>query len=106
MDTFKFDKPQAEEFLEVYREVVPDYSDHVIQLCSGLSVSLELRAENAVETFRQTVGPWDVPLAKELRPNTIRAAHAEDNVRCAVHCTDLPTDGTVECEYLFKIMAN
>jgi hypothetical protein len=25
-------------------------------------------------------------------------------VRNAVHCTDLPEDGTLECEYFFSIM--
>jgi nucleoside-diphosphate kinase len=105
MDTFQFDKAQADEFLEVYKDVVPQYADHVVQLCSGLCVGMELRAENAVETFRQTVGPWDVEMAKELRPATLRAKHAVDNVRCGVHCTDLPTDGPVECEYLFKILS-
>lgn len=42
--------------------VIPDYPEHVIQLCSGLSVALEIRAEDAVETFRQTAGPWDVEM--------------------------------------------
>jgi len=41
--------------------------DHVIELCSGMCIALELRAEAAVATFRQTAGPWDVEMAKELR---------------------------------------
>jgi nucleoside-diphosphate kinase len=104
METFSFDKAQSQEFLEVYKDVVPNYSDHVVQLCSGLSVVMELRAENAVVNFRATAGPWDVQMAKELRGDTLRAKFGEDNVRCAVHCTDLPTDGVTECEYCFTVM--
>jgi len=33
---------KAEEFLEVYKDVVPDYSDHVMQLANGPSVALEV----------------------------------------------------------------
>ena len=44
---------------KVYKDVVPEYSDHVQQLCSGLVVALEVRAESAVQVFRQTAGPWD-----------------------------------------------
>ncbi len=53
------DKVQAEEFLEVYKGVVPEYVDHVVQLCSSICVALEVRAEDAVATFRQTAGPWE-----------------------------------------------
>jgi len=49
VDSFQFDKQQSEEFLEIYKGVLPDVADHIVQLSSGLSVCLELRAENAVE---------------------------------------------------------
>jgi hypothetical protein len=48
--------------------VIPDYKDHVLQLSAGISVAMEIRAEDAVNVFRVTAGPWDVPMAKELRP--------------------------------------
>lgn len=67
-------------------------------------MAIEVRAQNAVLTFRETAGPWDVELAKELRPDTIRGLFGEDKVRSAVHCTDLPTDGELECEYCFRIL--
>lgn len=99
-----FDRTAAEEFLEVYNGVVPEFAEHVVELCSGMCVALELRAEDAVSTFRQTVGPWDVEMAKELRPDTLRGRYGIDRVRCAVHCTDLETDAVAEAEYCFKIM--
>ena len=105
VDSFQFDKRASEEFLEVYKGVVPEYSDHVVQLSSGNSVCLEIRAENAVEVFRTTAGPWDIDMAKELRPASIRAKFALDKVRNAVHCTELASDGQLECEYCFHIVA-
>lgn len=70
-----------------------------------MAVALEVRAVDAVHTFRQTAGPWDVQMAKELRPGTIRAVHGVDLIRNAVHCTDLDSDGVSECEYCFKLLA-
>lgn len=78
--------------------------DHVIELCSGMCIALELRAEDAVSTFRQTAGPWDVEMAKELRPDTLRGKYGIDRVRNAIHCTDLESDSAAENEYCFKIM--
>jgi len=50
------------------------------------------------------VGPSVPEIAKYLRPHTIRAKFGQDRVRNAVHCTDLPEDGTIECEYFFNIL--
>lgn len=101
-----FDKTAATEFLEVYNSVIPDYSDHVLQLASGMCIALELRAEEAVKVFRITAGPFDVGMAKELRPDTLRAEFGVDNVRNAVHCTDLESDGVPECEYCFRLLSH
>ena len=43
-------------------------------------------------------------MAKELRPDSIRGTFGENNVRSAVYCTDLPTDGVVDCDYCFRLM--
>merc|ERR1719375_1468630 len=39
----------AEEFLEVYKGVLPEYHDIVKQMCSGPVIAMEVRQENAVE---------------------------------------------------------
>jgi len=104
IQSLQFDKTQANEFLEVYDGVLPTFHDHVVQLASGVSVALEIRAEDPVNTFRVTAGPWDVQMAKELRPGTLRATFGVDDVQSAVHCTDLAVDGVSECEYCFKLM--
>ena len=48
----------------MYQGVIPDFPEHVTQLSLGTSVALEVRAQSAVQTFRETAGPWDVEMAK------------------------------------------
>jgi nucleoside-diphosphate kinase len=130
METFNLDLASAKEFLEVYKGrncklnvklvagidvvawglcrptagVVPEYIDMAEELTEGPVLAMEVRAENAVETFRKTAGPWDIEIAKEIRPGTLRAMFGKDRVRNAVHCTDLPEDGMLECRYFFEIL--
>lgn len=40
--------------------------------------------------LRELCGPFDVEVARHLRPKTLRALHGRDNVHNVVHCTDLP----------------
>lgn len=99
------DKPSAEEFLEIYKGVLPEFTGIVEHITSGPSIVLEIRQENVVPAFRQLAGPLDPEVAKHLRGNTIRANFGVDRVSNAVHCTDLPEDGVLECEYFFRILA-
>merc|ERR1711869_173307 len=82
MRLWYMDKVTAEEFLEVYKGVLPEYHDMVGQLCTGPSLVL----------------------AKHLRPATLRAKFGIDRVKNAIHCTDLPEDGLLEVEYFFNIL--
>ena len=75
----------------------------VEQMTTGPCIVMEIRQENAVQSFRELCGPMDPEIAKNLRPNTIRANFGIDRCVNAVHCTDLPEDGLTECEYFFKI---
>jgi nucleoside-diphosphate kinase len=45
----------------------------------------------------------DPEIAKNLRPNTIRAKFGHTRLVNAVHCSDLPEDGALEVEYFFSI---
>jgi len=94
----------AEEFMEVYKGVLPEYHDVVTQMCAGPVIAMEVRQENAVDSFRQLVGPHDPEIAKHLRPNTIRGKHGLDRVQNALHCSDLSEDGLLEVEYFFKML--
>lgn len=104
MCLWNLDKACAEEFLEVYKGVLPEYHDMVSQLSAGSCLVMEVRQEDAVNSFRKLVGPHDPEVAKHLRPSTLRAKHGLDRVRNAVHCTDLPEDGLLEVEYFFNIL--
>jgi nucleoside-diphosphate kinase len=105
-------KADAAEFLEVYDGVMPTHKDMLVELCTGPAVALEVRFSGqqrsggggVVEAFRAFVGPWDVEMAKELRPDTIRAKHGVDRTKNAIHATDLPEDGVAECGYLFDFL--
>ena len=105
MQLFFLDKPTAEEFLEVYKGVLPEFSQMVDEFTSGPCLVLEVRQENVVQSFRDVTGPLDPDSARSLRPNSLRAKFGQDRVHNAVHCTDLPEDGVLESEYFFQILA-
>ena len=103
MQMFHLDRPTAEEFFEIYQGVLPEFPQMTEQMTTGPCIAMEIRQENAVKAFRDLVGPMDPEIAKSLRPNTLRARFGIDRCRNAIHCTDLPEDGTLECEYFFSI---
>ena len=96
------DKVQAEEFFEIYKGVLPEYSAMVDSIVCGPVIAMEVRQNDCVKKLRALVGPHDPDIAKALRPNTIRAKFGKDCVYNAIHCTDLEEDATIECDYLFN----
>lgn len=107
MQTFNMHRSQVENFYEVYKTVIPSaqYSGMVAELSSGLCLVIEVRAkEDAVPKLRELCGPYDVEIAKHLRPHCLRARLGRDNVHNVVHCTDLPEDGPLESQYFFSIL--
>jgi len=103
MEMFSLDKPTAEEFFEVYKGVLPEFVGMIEHMTSGPCIVMEVRQENAVKSFRELCGPMDPEIAKNLRPNTIRARFGHSRTVNAVHCTDLEEDGSLEVEYFFSI---
>lgn len=108
MQTFSMHRPQVENFYEVYKTVIPSaqYSGAVSELSSGLCLVIEVRSKDgsAVPVLRELCGPYDVEIAKHLRPHCLRARLGRDNVHNVVHCTDLPEDGPLESQYFFSIL--
>jgi nucleoside-diphosphate kinase len=49
-----------------------------------------------VEAFRNFCGPPDPMLAKQIRPQSLRAKYGKDKIQNGVHCTDLTEDGVLE----------
>ena len=103
MEMFQLDKPTAEEFFEVYKGVLPEFVAMIEHMTTGPCIVLEVRQENAVKSFRELCGPMDPEIAKNLRPNTLRAKFGHSRTMNGVHCTDLPEDGQLEVEYFFSI---
>mmetsp|Transcript_81671 Transcript_81671/g.219438 ORF Transcript_81671/g.219438 Transcript_81671/m.219438 type:complete len:284 (-) Transcript_81671:25-876(-) len=101
---FNMTRVNAEEFLEVYKSVLPEFNRMAEELCNGPCLAMEVRAENVVPALRELAGPHDPELARLLRPKTIRAQFGVDKVMNAVHVTDLPEDGQLEAEYFFRIL--
>ncbi|XP_041862814.1 nucleoside diphosphate kinase 7 isoform X2 [Melanotaenia boesemani] len=104
LQMFNVDRANAEEFYEIYKGVTTEYPNMVTELCSGRCMALEIHGTDTPKTFREFCGPADPEIARQLRPNTLRALYGTDAVRNAVHCTDLPEDGVPEVQYFFKIL--
>jgi len=107
MQGFSLTRPQAENFYEAYKTVVPSaqYSAMISELASGVCIVIEVRGPgDVVSSLRELCGPYDVEIAKHIRPGTIRAQLGRDNVHNAVHCTDLPEDGILESQYFFSLL--
>jgi len=104
MQMFDLELITAEEFLEVYQHVAPEYGEMAAELSAGLCLAVEVRGANAVARVRRICGPRDVDIAKQIRPDCIRAKHGVSTVQNAVHCTDLDEDGLTESEYFFSVL--
>lgn len=102
------DRKEVEEFYEVYRDVVSEYSGMVDELSCGPSIILEISGhasgKNVHQSFRQFCGPSDTKVAAAIRPQTIRAKFGVNKVQNAIHCTDLETDGAFESNFMFNVL--
>ncbi|KAG5467527.1 hypothetical protein CUR178_01171 [Leishmania enriettii] len=96
----------AEDFLEVYNGVLPEYKKLVEQMSSGPCWAIEVCAENAVPALRAVCGPHDPEVCHALFPHSLRSKYGVDRIRNAVHCTDLEEDGPLESEFFFSLLQN
>eukprot|EP00842_Homolaphlyctis_polyrhiza_P006598 jgi/Hompol1/693/HPOL_000814-RA len=94
MELFHLDRANGEDFLEVYKGV-----SMLDQMTAGPLIAMEISGDADVATrFREFTGPTDPEIAKQLRPDSIRAKYGVDKVRNTLHCTDLPEDGVLEAK--------
>lgn len=106
MGMYSMSVADAEDFLEVYSGVVPEYSRLVEQLSSGSVIAIEVCSSNAVQALRSVCGPHDPEICHVLFPHTLRSQFGLDRTRNGVHCTDLEEDGPLESEFFFSLLQN
>lgn len=56
---FWLDREAAEEFLEIYKTVLPEFNQMVQELTNGGCIAAEVRQNNAVAALRELCGPSD-----------------------------------------------
>jgi len=109
LEMFNLDRANASEFYEVYKGVAPEYNAMVEELISSPFLAIEVvdpDGGNPVEGLRALCGPADPEIARVLRGGSLRAQFGADKVKNGVHCTDLPEDGPLECEFFFSILCS
>lgn len=108
--SFHISLNMAENIFSAYRKIYKMYEKSLAHLCSGPCVAVLVANPSAphsvVADFRALAGPMEPDIAKRLRPRSLRSLFGRDSVRNAVHCTDLPEDGEMECRYFFETIAN
>ncbi|KAK7197963.1 nucleoside diphosphate kinase [Novymonas esmeraldas] len=106
LGSYQLTVADAEDFLEVYNGVLPEYKRLVEQMSSGPCWAVEVCAENAVPALRAVCGPHDPEVGHVLFPHTLRSKYGVDRIRNSVHCTDLEEDGPLESEFFFSLLQN
>ncbi|OQS01998.1 hypothetical protein THRCLA_05590 [Thraustotheca clavata] len=93
------------EFLAIYKDVTRQYHELVKYMSSGPLIAMEIRGHgDIVERFQSLCGPFDVQIARELAPTSLRARFGKTNIHNGVHCTDCSEDGVLECQYFFRVL--
>lgn len=105
IEMFTLNKDEVEEFMEVYKGVLPEYGLMVEEMKAGSMLAIMVQGDGlVVQTVRKMCGPHDPQVARALRGGSLRAIFGADKVRNGVHCTDLEDDGILECEFFFSVM--
>ncbi len=83
----------------------------VNEYSSGPLVAIEVLGEDSVIRVRAIAGPRDVDVAQRIRADTLRAKYGVSastpgagRAKLAIHTTDIPGDGPLECEELFALI--
>ncbi len=98
MKRLQLSEPLARGFYAVHRER-PFYGDLVKFMTSGPVVVLVLRAENAIQRWRDLMGPTN---SEDAPAGTIRGDFGTDVERNASHGSDAPETARVEISYFFN----
>jgi nucleoside-diphosphate kinase len=95
--TLRMTKSQAEGFYAVHKER-SFFGELVTFMSSGPVVVSVLEGDNAVQRYRDLMGPTDSTKAPQ---DTIRGTHGTNIERNAVHGSDSPENAVIEINYFF-----
>ncbi|KAJ1508919.1 thioredoxin domain-containing protein 6 [Coelomomyces lativittatus] len=85
------------------KQIQMDFFNEMIQfLTSAPCMAYLLSKENAVNAFREMMGPYDPNKAKSEAPRSIRALHASDPIRNVVHGSSDSEQAQRDVELLFS----
>ncbi len=98
MKRLRMTEQLAQGFYAVHRER-PFFGDLVKFMTSGPVVVLVLRAENAIQRWRDLMGPTN---SNDAPPGTIRGDFGTDVEQNASHGSDAPETAKVEISYFFN----
>jgi nucleoside-diphosphate kinase len=97
-------RSESHELFEVYKGVLPYYSEIITEMISAPCIFMEIRSASVIEDLRRLSGPHDVELAQHIMPDSLRAKYGMSNSKNGVHVTDLASDGELEVRYVFEIL--
>lgn len=101
----KFSREQAMEFYGEHRGK-PFFDDLVRFITSDIVVGMELVGNNAIQRWRDLIGPTNTQVARTERPNSLRAFYGTDGTRNAVHGSDSISSAHRELGYFFELKGN
>ena len=93
----RLSQAQAEGFYGVHRER-PFFPNLVAFMTSGPCVVMALEGDNAIQRWRELMGPTD---STKAPPGTIRASFGASIERNAVHGSDAPDTARFELGWMF-----
>ena len=98
MKTLHMSRPVAEGFYAVHRER-PFFAELVEFMTSGPSVVMALEKDDAVQAWRDLMGPTDSTKAPK---GTIRGDFGKNVSENAAHGSDSPENARIELSYFFN----
>lgn len=98
----KFNQPQLADAFYDQHKGKPFFSDLNTYMQSDVVTGMELVCENAVQKFREILGPTDSAEAKANAPGTLRAYFGTDSMRNGVHGSASEADFQKEDRLFFS----
>lgn len=75
-------------------------------ITEGPVIAMELMSLDAINRWRNLIGPTDCAQARSEAPNSMRAKFGKDNTRNACHGSDSPASAERELEFFFPSQGN